>query len=75
MLHLALQLQQPALLIITWVIMGMLLLFSVWGDSQLRWHQKLGYSLGIPVTYLLFYILSFVQIGVFLRTALRPRSA
>ncbi len=60
-LYLAFALRQPQLLVLSWAVLALYLLFAIWGDDRLRFIQKAMYSLGIPVTYGLFYLVSFIQ--------------
>jgi len=71
--YLTIELHEPTLLLSGWIVLGLFLLFAVWGDEHFRLRQKIAYSLCIPITYSLFYILSFVQIFVILRACL-PRT-
>jgi cellulose synthase/poly-beta-1,6-N-acetylglucosamine synthase-like glycosyltransferase len=66
-IYMAVELHEPTLLILSWVILGIFLLFAVWGDEQLKLRQKAAYSAFIPITYGLFYVMSFVQIFVILK--------
>ena len=49
------------------------LLLAVWGDEHLKLRQKAAYSLFVPITYVVFYVLSFVQIFVVLRAVIPGR--
>jgi|GEM_PF-3143368 len=66
--YLALSLHEPTLLFVSWAILGILLVLAIWDDEQMRFRQKIIYSLGVPVTYGAFYILSFMQIAATLRS-------
>lgn len=68
--YLAFKLHEPTLLLVAGSLLSVLLLFAIWDDDQLRIRQKLTYSLGIPITYSLFYVLAFVPTFVLLRTAM-----
>lgn len=66
-LYLALSLRQPALLLAACGAVSILMVSAIWGDEQLRLRQKLAYCSLVPVTYGVFYVLSFVQPLVILR--------
>ena len=68
-IYLAVKLHEPTFFILSWVILSLFLLLSVWGDEHLKFRQKAVYSAFIPMTYAWFYALSFVQIFVVLRAA------
>lgn len=63
-MYLAFGLHEPTLLLVSAATLGIFLLFAIWDDGQLKLRQKLAYSAGFPMTYGLFYLLSFVQIFV-----------
>jgi hypothetical protein len=72
-IYMAVGLHEPAFLLLSWLIVGSLVVLAIWGDEQLKVLQKASYSLLIPITYSLFFIVSFVQIFVVLKTIVRPR--
>lgn len=69
-IYLAVRLHQPALYGISWALLTLFTVFAVWGDEHLKLHQKTGYSLLAPIVQGGFYLLSFVQIFVVLRSLL-----
>ncbi len=72
-LYLALRLHQPAFFMVTLTLLSIFMVFAVFEDEQLKFRQKVAYSALIPVTYSVFYILSFIQYFVILGAAL-PRN-
>lgn len=65
--YLALVLHQPTLLLISWVILIAILVFSVWSSSSLSLQQKMLLGVFSPAAYLVFFIMSFMQIAVLLQ--------
>jgi hypothetical protein len=72
-LYLALRLQQPSFLLISWALLSGWLLLAIWDDEYLRLRQKTGYSLFVPATFLVFCILTLIQPIVMLRGLLPAR--
>jgi cellulose synthase/poly-beta-1,6-N-acetylglucosamine synthase-like glycosyltransferase len=72
-IYLAVSLHEPTFLLLSWVALSVWLLTAIWGDQQLRLWHKATYSTLIPVTYALFYIISFVPIFVTLGAAVSRR--
>jgi glycosyltransferase involved in cell wall biosynthesis len=60
--YLAFRLHEPTLLLLCGAALSMILLFAIWDAEQLDYKQKLAYSLGLPVTYALFYAESVVRL-------------
>lgn len=60
-IYLAVQLQAPTYLVVTCALLSLMLLFAIWDDDQLKLHQKINYSLGIPLTYGFFLLLSIIK--------------
>jgi cellulose synthase/poly-beta-1,6-N-acetylglucosamine synthase-like glycosyltransferase len=73
-IYVAVRLHEPTLFLLSWVTLAVLLLLAVWGDEHLRWRQKLGYTILVPITYVVFYLLSFVQVFVVLRAAISRKN-
>lgn len=73
-LYLALRLHEPALLLLTVVGLSAFLVFSIWEDEQLKSRQKAAYAFGIPVTYVLFYLLGLSRLLAVLGTAIPNRT-
>jgi glycosyl transferase family 2 len=60
-IFLAVRLQAATYLVALSALLSLLLLFAVWDDKRFSARQKLGYSLGIPLTYSYFVLLSVVR--------------
>ena len=71
-LYLALRLHEPALLLLTVGLLSVFLLVSIWGDKQKSTMHKTRYSLLIPTTFVLFYVLSISQLLYHLKPVLWP---
>ena len=69
-IYLTVKLREPNLLILSCVALAILLLYAIWNDDHLKIQRKLALILLIPVTYSVFYIMSFVQIFAVLRSLL-----
>jgi hypothetical protein len=61
-IYLAAGLHEPFFLVLTMAAGGLLVLFAIWEDEGLRFRQRLIYTLGIPVTYSLFYGLAWLRL-------------
>ncbi len=59
--YLAFKLHQPDFLVLSWIMLAMLLVFTIWGDDQLGFRQKLRYLLLTPVTFSWLYAVSIVR--------------
>lgn len=59
---LAIVLNTPVLFIVSWAALILMLFFAIWGDDMLTTRQKLRFTMFMPIMYLLYYILSFIQI-------------
>lgn len=73
--YLAVELREPTLLILSWLILGILLLIAIWGDDHLKLGRKLIFSLFVPITYGAFYLMSFIQLFAVLRGLTYPLAA
>jgi glycosyltransferase involved in cell wall biosynthesis len=60
-IYLAVRVQDPVFLVVSCGVMAVILLFAIWGDRQFSFRQKVLYSLGIPMTYLIFYAIALLQ--------------
>jgi glycosyltransferase involved in cell wall biosynthesis len=60
-IYLAVRVQDPVFLIVSCGVMAVILLFAIWGDRQFSVRQKVLYSLGIPMTYAIFYVIALLQ--------------
>ncbi len=72
-IYMAIALREPAFFVLSLIITAGLVLFAIWGDEQLKTLQKVAYSLLIPVTYGLFYVLSVVKVLAMLRGLVAPK--
>jgi glycosyltransferase involved in cell wall biosynthesis len=76
-LYLAIDLHEPDLFIASYLALSIFVAFAIWGDDQLKFRQKAAYSLFIPLTYGLFYLLSFARYAAILgasASALKERA-
>lgn len=71
--YIAIVLQTPIMFIISWVALTTMLFFAIWGDDQLTTQQKARFSMFMPIMYLLYYILSVIQILAMLKAVLSHR--
>ena len=62
-IFLALSLKEPLFLVLSLGGLSLLLASAIWEDEQLGLRRRLAYSLGIPVTYSLFYGLAWVRLA------------
>jgi len=60
--YLAIAQQTPIMFIVSWAALMVTLFFAIWGDDMLSTAQKLRFTIFMPIMYLLYYILSFIQI-------------
>ncbi len=60
-IYLAVKVEDPVFLIVSCLILAVILLFAIWGERQFSIKQKILYSLGIPMTYAVFFGISFMQ--------------
>jgi glycosyltransferase involved in cell wall biosynthesis len=60
-IYLAVRVEDPVFLIVSCLILAVILLFAIWGERQFSVRQKILYSLGIPMTYAVFYGISLMQ--------------
>jgi len=67
-LYMTVKLREPDLLLLSCAVLGIFLLSAIWSDDHLRLHRKLVLILLLPVTYGVFYVMSFVQIFAVLRS-------
>ncbi len=61
--YMAIGLHEPDLLFVSGGLLSIVLVAAIWGEEQLALRQKVGYILGIPTTYGLFYLVSLVSLG------------
>ncbi len=54
--YLAFWLHEPTLLFLSGAILSVLLLLAVWDDEQVNARKKIVYSLGVPMTYGIFFL-------------------
>lgn len=66
-MYLAIVLGNPILFVIGWAGVCMMLGFAIWGDDQLRLKEKIQFTFYIPVMYVLFYIITILQITAMFR--------
>ncbi len=67
--YIAVGLHQPSLLLICIATVTLFLLLGIWWDDSLSLGQKVRYSLLAPITYIPFYIISWIQ---FIRVLINP---
>jgi glycosyltransferase involved in cell wall biosynthesis len=67
--YLAVHLHEPSFLLLVAAAGGLLLALAIWSDSRERLSQKLVYTLFLPVTFLVFYVLSLTRLIVLVRAA------
>jgi cellulose synthase/poly-beta-1,6-N-acetylglucosamine synthase-like glycosyltransferase len=72
-IYMAASLHEPTFLIVTWAILSVLVVFSIWGEEKLTIRRKLALTLGMPVTYGVFFILCFVEYVVVLLSIPLPK--
>ncbi|HSW85003.1 MAG TPA: glycosyltransferase family 2 protein [Candidatus Saccharimonadales bacterium] len=60
-IFMAVELREPAYLIFSWVILAAIILFTIWTDEYLKITQRLSFSVLLPLSYLMFFVLSFLQ--------------
>lgn len=63
-IYLAFASASPLLFVVGWVGLVTMLTFTVWGDDQFSFMQKLQMSFYLPIMYLSFYIMSLIHVGV-----------
>ncbi len=56
LIYLAISLHEPTLLLLSWGLLTVFLILAVWSDSHRSFHTKINYTLGIPITFILFYL-------------------
>ena len=61
-IFLAIVLHTPIIFIIGWLGATIMFFFALWGDDRLERYQKFRLTVFLPVMYMLYYILSFIQI-------------
>jgi glycosyltransferase involved in cell wall biosynthesis len=66
-IYVAVWINQPILFILCLVVLSMFFLFALWWNDHLSLRQKLTYSALLPITYGMFYVLSFTQIFAVVR--------
>lgn len=71
--YLAIILHTPIMFIISWSALTVMLFFAIWGDDQLTTEQKARFSLFMPAMYVLYYILSIIQILAMIKAVLSHR--
>jgi poly-beta-1,6-N-acetyl-D-glucosamine synthase len=67
-LYLALNFRNPTLYGIVWLVMSLILAFTVWADERLPLRKKLRLTFFVPIMYPLFYIMSFIQIAAMFKS-------
>lgn len=72
--YLALSIHNTTLLFASWAMMAIFLGLAIWDNSHLGIRQKLVYTVGIPVTYMALFAISFLRIPVYVRLLLSRRS-
>lgn len=70
--YVAIALHQPLLFYLALAGLGMYIIMTIWWNDLLSMRQKLTYSLLSPATYILFYVLSWIQIAILLVVAVIP---
>jgi hypothetical protein len=60
-IYLAVRLHQPTLYILSWTLVSIFLVFSIWGDEQMKFRQKAVFTILTPINQGFFYALSFVR--------------
>ncbi|HEX4774583.1 MAG TPA: glycosyltransferase family 2 protein [Candidatus Saccharimonadales bacterium] len=60
-IYLAFSLHQPAFLVVSWMVLSLFMLFSIWDDEQLSLWQRLRYVGLMPISYGWFYLVLFIQ--------------
>jgi cellulose synthase/poly-beta-1,6-N-acetylglucosamine synthase-like glycosyltransferase len=73
-IYLAVHLEEPTLLFVSCAALAALLVLAIWGEQQLRFRQKVLYTLFVPITYSIFFVLTFVQFFAVLGTVFSRRS-
>jgi len=66
-IYMALGLHEPSLLLLSWSVLEIILIISIWSDAQMQLSRKLALSFCAPITFVVFYILSLIQLLVTLR--------
>ncbi|MDB5165717.1 MAG: hypothetical protein JWM00_607 [Candidatus Saccharibacteria bacterium] len=61
-IYLVVEVRQPLLFILSWVVLGIFLLFAVWSDEHLGRRRKLIYSILLPTAFVAAYLLSLLQL-------------
>ncbi|HEY5442811.1 MAG TPA: glycosyltransferase family 2 protein [Candidatus Saccharimonadales bacterium] len=72
-IFLAVGLHEPLFLMLSMAVLSVFLLFAVWEDEQLKFRQRLTYTLGIPVMYSLLYGLAWLKLFTACRALLPSR--
>lgn len=60
--YLAVALNTPVMFIVSWAALIVMLFFAIWGDDQLSTTQKARFTIFMPIMYLLYYVLSSIQV-------------
>ncbi len=68
--YLAVSLQQPLFFVLSLIVLTGVMVLVIWGDEHLMLRDKISYTMGIPLTYGLFCLLSLIQPLVLLRAML-----
>lgn len=72
-IYLAVVLRTPVMFIVSWGALTVMLFFAIWGDDQLTTGQKARFSMFMPTMYLLYYILSSIQVLAVIKAAVSHR--
>ncbi len=70
--YIAIALHQPLLFYIAIAGVGIYIIMTIWWNDLLSTRQKIVYSLLSPATYILFYLLSWIQVAILLAVAVIP---
>lgn len=72
LIYLALILHEPAMLMLTWALLSVFLLLSIWGESVRPFGDRLRLSLLIPASLPLFYVLVISNLLAVIRCIIWP---
>lgn len=70
-MYLAYRLHQPALLVAGGSVATLVVLLAIWENYALNWRQKIGYTVGIPLTYGVLFVVSIARSGALLYEAMQ----